>query len=108
MDADKIIAEIECLERIFVAPDTRPLSPADLMAANRTARRYARAQSVVSSLAAVWCLLPSRVPCAATGRNRQLEVHKNLSTRTIKTTQTCQHELCNGKKVILRMHTRLH
>jgi hypothetical protein len=35
MDAETIIAEIECLERIFAAPDTRPLSPADLIAANQ-------------------------------------------------------------------------
>jgi hypothetical protein len=35
MDADQIIAEIERLERIFAAPDTRPLSPSDLAGANR-------------------------------------------------------------------------
>jgi hypothetical protein len=29
------IAEIERLERIFAAPDTRPLSPSDISAANR-------------------------------------------------------------------------
>ncbi len=35
MDAEQTIAEIECLERIFAVPDTRPLSPSDLAAANR-------------------------------------------------------------------------
>ncbi len=35
MDAEQTIAEIECLQRIFAVPDTRPLSPADLAAANR-------------------------------------------------------------------------
>ena len=35
MDAEQTIAEIERLERIFAVPDTRPLSPSDLSAANR-------------------------------------------------------------------------
>jgi hypothetical protein len=35
MDAERIIAEIESLERIFAVPDTRPLSASDLVAANR-------------------------------------------------------------------------
>ena len=35
MDAEQTIAEIECLERIFAVPDTRPLSASDLTAANR-------------------------------------------------------------------------
>ena len=35
MNAEHIIAEIELLERIFAAPDTRPLSPSDLSAANQ-------------------------------------------------------------------------
>ena len=35
MDAEQTIAEIECLERIFAVPDTRPLSASDLLAANR-------------------------------------------------------------------------
>jgi hypothetical protein len=35
VDAERTIADIECLERIFAAPDTRPLSPSDLAAANR-------------------------------------------------------------------------
>ncbi len=35
MDAEQTIAEIERLERIFAAPDTRPLSACDLAAANR-------------------------------------------------------------------------
>jgi len=35
MDAEQTIADIERLERIFAAPDTRPLAPSDLAAANR-------------------------------------------------------------------------
>jgi hypothetical protein len=35
MDAKQTIAEIEWLERIFAVPDTRPLGPSDLAAANR-------------------------------------------------------------------------
>ena len=35
MDADRTIAEIEQLERIFAVPDPRPLSASDLAAANR-------------------------------------------------------------------------
>jgi len=35
MDTERAIAEIESLERIFALPDTRPLSPSDLAAANR-------------------------------------------------------------------------
>ncbi|HTZ95912.1 MAG TPA: hypothetical protein VMB18_05915 [Terriglobales bacterium] len=35
MDAERTIADIELLERIFAAPDTRPMSARDLSAANR-------------------------------------------------------------------------
>jgi len=35
MDAEQTITEIEWLEHIFAVPDTRPLSPSDLAAANR-------------------------------------------------------------------------
>ncbi len=35
MDAEKIIAEIECPERIFALPDSRPLQPADITAINQ-------------------------------------------------------------------------
>jgi hypothetical protein len=35
MDAEQTITEIEWLERIFAAPDTRPLSLSDVAAANR-------------------------------------------------------------------------
>ncbi len=35
MDTEQTIAEIEWLERTFAVPDTRPLSPSDLSAANR-------------------------------------------------------------------------
>jgi hypothetical protein len=35
MDTEQAIAEIEWLERTFAVPDTRPLSPNDLAAANR-------------------------------------------------------------------------
>ena len=34
MDAERVIAEIELLERIFAAPDTRPMSARDLSAVN--------------------------------------------------------------------------
>jgi len=36
MDPEETIAEIESLERIFALPDSRPLGPSDLSAANRT------------------------------------------------------------------------
>jgi hypothetical protein len=35
MDTEQTIAEIDWLERIFAVPDTRPLRPSDLAAANR-------------------------------------------------------------------------
>jgi hypothetical protein len=35
MEAEQTIGEIEWLERIFAAPDTRPLSASDLSAVNR-------------------------------------------------------------------------
>jgi len=35
MDVEKTIAEIETLERVFAAPDQRPLTASDLSAANR-------------------------------------------------------------------------
>jgi len=35
MDIERVISEIESLERIFEAPDNRPLSPSDICAANR-------------------------------------------------------------------------
>jgi hypothetical protein len=35
MDAEQTIADIEWLERTFAVPDTRPLNPSDLSAANR-------------------------------------------------------------------------
>jgi len=35
MDAERTIAEIEWLERIFAVPDTRPMSASDVSAANR-------------------------------------------------------------------------
>jgi hypothetical protein len=35
MDAERTIAEIESLERIFALPDSRPLTSSDLSAANR-------------------------------------------------------------------------
>jgi hypothetical protein len=36
MDAERIIAEIETLERLFATPDKRPLSPSDILVANRS------------------------------------------------------------------------
>jgi hypothetical protein len=35
MDVERTIADIELLERIFTAPDTRPLNAKDLAAINR-------------------------------------------------------------------------
>jgi hypothetical protein len=35
MDVERIIDEIEQLQEMFEAPDIRPLSPSDLVAANR-------------------------------------------------------------------------
>jgi hypothetical protein len=35
MDLEQVIGEIERLERIFAAPDTRPLSETDIAAANQ-------------------------------------------------------------------------
>lgn len=35
MDVEQTIADIERLERLFAAPDTRPLSASDISAANR-------------------------------------------------------------------------
>ena len=35
METEQTIAEIEFLERIFAAPDIRPLSASDISAANR-------------------------------------------------------------------------
>ncbi|HET7889981.1 MAG TPA: hypothetical protein VFL34_00545 [Candidatus Sulfotelmatobacter sp.] len=35
MDTEQTIDEIEWLERVFAVPDTRPLTPSDLAAANR-------------------------------------------------------------------------
>ena len=35
MKVERTIAEIQWLERIFAAPDTRPMSASDLAAANR-------------------------------------------------------------------------
>jgi hypothetical protein len=35
MDAERTIAEIEWLERVYTVADTRPLSASDISAANR-------------------------------------------------------------------------
>lgn len=35
MDAEKTIADIEWLERIFAVPDSRPMTASDLSAVNR-------------------------------------------------------------------------
>ena len=57
MDVERTIAEIECLERIFAVPDTRPLSERPL-GYESEARQNARAKPVVPVLAALWSLLP--------------------------------------------------
>jgi len=35
MDAERTIADIEWLERVYAVPDTRPLNASDISAANR-------------------------------------------------------------------------
>lgn len=35
MDAERVIADIESLERTYALPDTRPLTPGDVQAANQ-------------------------------------------------------------------------
>jgi hypothetical protein len=35
MNVEKVIADIEALERLFAVTDKRPLSPNDILAANR-------------------------------------------------------------------------
>lgn len=35
MDAERIIADVESLERTYALPDTRPLTTSDVSAANR-------------------------------------------------------------------------
>jgi hypothetical protein len=53
MDVERIIDEIEWLERIFAAPDTRPLNPSDLSDANRRHSEMRAVQPLVSPLAAI-------------------------------------------------------
>ena len=59
MDTERTIAEIECLERIFAVPGTRPLSPSDLAAMNRRHNKMLGVKPVVPALAVVWRLLPT-------------------------------------------------
>ena len=35
MEVERVISQVEWLERIFAVPDTRPLSAQDIVAANR-------------------------------------------------------------------------
>jgi len=49
MDTERSIAEIEYLERIFAVPDSRPLSPSDLSAANRRHDRHCAARRDLSN-----------------------------------------------------------
>src|ERR1700746_103739 len=79
MDIDRIISEIEQLERIFSAPCTRALSASDLAAANRrhvrskpAARGFNRG-SVMESVAVMnllYCVLArSKVKAAASNQS---------------------------------------
>jgi hypothetical protein len=68
MDAEQTTAEIERLERIFAAPDIRPLSPSDLSAANRRHDEMLAHTPWFPALAAV-CLLSSHGP----SHSRELE-----------------------------------
>jgi hypothetical protein len=60
MDLDKIIAEIECLERTF-AMRTRDRWVKRRLGRKSTARPDARRKPVVSAMATVWHLLPLRL-----------------------------------------------
>ena len=64
MDVERIIDDIEQLQEMFEAPDIRPLSASDISAANR--RHDEMLQPLVSTLAAIWRLLPRRVPSHST------------------------------------------
>ena len=57
MHVERIIDEIEQLQEMFEAPDIRPLSANDISAESQ-AQRDARAQPVVSVVAAFRGLLP--------------------------------------------------
>jgi hypothetical protein len=58
MDVERIIDEIEQLQKMFEAPDIRTLSASDISAANR--RHEMLTHSLwISALAAVWGLLPT-------------------------------------------------
>jgi hypothetical protein len=58
MDVEPIIDEIKQLEEMFDAPDTRPLSAADISAANRRRTMRYCPQPVVQAVAELRRLLP--------------------------------------------------
>jgi hypothetical protein len=72
MDVERIIDDIEQLQEMFEAPDTRSLSASDLAAANRRHDEMLTHSPVVSAVAEVWHLLPNRVANTPIKRNRQL------------------------------------
>jgi hypothetical protein len=61
MDAERTIAEIGGVARMFAAPDARPLSLSDLSGANRRNDEMLAHSPVVSALAVLRSLLPKRV-----------------------------------------------
>jgi len=72
MDTGQTIAEIEWLERTFAVPDTRPLRPTDLSAANRQHDEANAHSPWFRLLAALWRLLPTRVSSTSARGNREL------------------------------------
>jgi hypothetical protein len=60
MDVERIIDDIEQLQEMFEAPDIRPLSASDISAANRR-------HDETLALAAIWRLLPTRIPVLRLG-----------------------------------------
>ena len=59
MDIERAIDDIEQLEEMFEAPDTRPLNPSDLAAANRRHDEMLAHSPWFRHLAGFWRQLPS-------------------------------------------------
>jgi hypothetical protein len=66
MDIERTIDDIEQLEEMFEAPDIRPLSPNDLLAANRRHDDMLAHSPWFQLLATVWGLLPLVSACRQT------------------------------------------
>jgi hypothetical protein len=59
MNIDRTIAEIEWLERIFAGAGHQTAERERPLGCESKTRRHARAQPMVSALAALWSLLPT-------------------------------------------------